>query len=328
MFSQLIAYMEKHGNCDVPAAWSENPPLARWVAKQRQRRGIPADHRARLEALGFNWNAVEAIWEKRFAELKRYKHEHADCNVPQKWVGNRKLASWIVTQRKLYDTGKLSRVRKERLEKLAFDWRPRANSWSVMLGELKRYRDAHGDCNVPAVWSENPELGAWVRVQRMRQQDGIMNPEQKAILDSARFDWHPLQTYWDAMFKELKRYKERYGHCKVPRRWPHNPRLAEWVSGQRTRRTQVSLSSAQKEQLNELGFDWYPQDAAWEMMFSELKRYKKEHGDCHVPDKWPLNRRLGSWVGTQRAFHKNGRLAAERKARLDALGFRWKRQDD
>ena len=48
-------------------------------------------------------------------------------------------------------------------------------------------------------------------------------------------------------------------------------------------------------------------------MFAELKRYKDEHGDCDVPDRWSENLQLA----------RTGTLSAERKARLDELGFVW-----
>jgi hypothetical protein len=123
------------------------------------------------------------------------------------------------------------------------------------------------------------------------------------------------------MFEGLVRYKEENGDCNVPQRWSENPQLATWVGGQRSRCDK--LSTAQKAKLDEIGFDWNPQDSTWEAMIAELKRYKDEHGDCNVPDKWSKNRKLGSWVGTQRSFSKKGRLSPERKARLDALGFIW-----
>ena len=62
----------------------------------------------------------------------------------------------------------------------------------------------------------------------------------------------------------------------------------------------------------------------WDERYGELKRYKERFGDCNVP---PIgeNPQLGLWVTTQRALQNKHRLLAERKARLDALGFFWGR---
>jgi hypothetical protein len=38
--------------------------------------------------------------------------------------------------------------------------------WLVTLGELKAYREAHGDCIVPRGYALNPRLASWVAEQR------------------------------------------------------------------------------------------------------------------------------------------------------------------
>ena len=40
----------------------------------------------RLEEIDFAWEIVDTTWEEMFGALKKYKHEHGDCNVPQKWA--------------------------------------------------------------------------------------------------------------------------------------------------------------------------------------------------------------------------------------------------
>jgi hypothetical protein len=63
--AKLKAYKQTHGDCNVPQGWAEDPPLGRWVNKQRVGRkaldrgepskGMTAARAAKLEALGFNW---------------------------------------------------------------------------------------------------------------------------------------------------------------------------------------------------------------------------------------------------------------------------------
>ena len=38
-------------------------------------------------------------WDERYGELKGYMEEHGDCNVPDKWEKNPKLATWVSAQR-------------------------------------------------------------------------------------------------------------------------------------------------------------------------------------------------------------------------------------
>jgi Helicase associated domain len=61
-------------------------------------------------------------------------------------------------------------------------------------------------------------------------------------------------------------------------------------------------------------------------MFTALKAYRDKYGDCNVPRDWKENPKLARWVDTQRQLQRQGRLASERKARLDALGFDWNPQ--
>ena len=192
-----------------------------------------------------------------------------------------------------------------------------------MFAKLRRYRDQHGDCNVPF----DSELGAWVSNQREFQNAGRLRTDRKARLDELGFIWDAREAAWEAMFDELKRYKEEHGDCNVRTGTGYKehpqPKLAAWVAKQRKLQKEGRLRADRKARLDELGFVWDTLEAAWEAMFDELKRYKEEHGDCNVPQKGKQNLKLGTWVNFQRAQARAGKLSAARKARLDTLGFDW-----
>ncbi len=265
-----------------------------------------------------------------FAELKRYKERFGDCDVPAKWTENPQLGSWVAVQRAFERKGLLSAERKSRLDELGLDWDPSDawdSAWEAMLTELKRYKDEHGDCNVLGR-KENRRLAAWVSKQRRLQITGNLPSARKTRLDELGFDWVPRgstfgvprDAVWDAYFAELKRFRDKHGHCNVGHEWGQNDKLSCWVIKQRARKE--ALIAKRRAQLDQLGFDWDPRDSAWEVMFAELERYKERFGDCDVPAKWTENPELGSWVAIQRAFERRARLSAERKKRLDELGFK------
>jgi hypothetical protein len=57
-YSQLVAFKEQHGHCDVPVKWSENPQLGGWVSRQRQFRKsgkLLPDRKQKLSQIGFKW---------------------------------------------------------------------------------------------------------------------------------------------------------------------------------------------------------------------------------------------------------------------------------
>ena len=165
---------------------------------------------------------------------------------------------------------------------------------------------------------------------RLRERVEVLGPEvsldvlrdavSTAIVDR-------LGVTWDERYGELKRYKERFGDCKVPRGWSENPKLAMWITKQRFLERAGLLAPERKTRLNKLGLAWEPHDSAWDTMFTELQHYKERFGDCNVPYDWSENEQLGWWVGTQRIFQRKGQLSAARKNKLDALGFEWEPYD-
>ncbi|MHA1554283.1 MAG: helicase associated domain-containing protein [Alphaproteobacteria bacterium] len=145
-------------------------------------------HKAdRLEALGFEWDPIAAVWEKRFFELVRFKEEHGHCDVPSGWNKIPALRTWTGTQRTNYRRGDLSPERVERLEAIGFEWDAYVVSWEKRFSELVRFKEENGHCNVPRGWSKNPELGNWMNAQRTRAKKGRMTDEQRRRLDEIGF---------------------------------------------------------------------------------------------------------------------------------------------
>jgi hypothetical protein len=64
-------------------------------------------------------------------------------------------------------------------------------------------------------------------------------------------------------------------------------------------------------------------DRKWWKRFGELEDYKKEHGDCNVPQSYDKNRQLGSWVSRQRESYRAERLRSERIEALESIRFEW-----
>ena len=65
----------------------------------------------------------EKKWEESFKELRHYKKEHGDSDVPAKWGP---LGLWEKNQRRSKKGGFLNVEREAKLEKLGFKWRIRS----------------------------------------------------------------------------------------------------------------------------------------------------------------------------------------------------------
>ena len=103
--------------------------------------------------------------------------------MPQGWAEDPRLGNWVdkqrVRKRKL-DRGEpsegMTAERAARLTALGLVWDPpRRNipneaEWEAQLARLAAYKAEHGDCSVPRGWAEDPRLGNWVNIQRVRKQ--------------------------------------------------------------------------------------------------------------------------------------------------------------
>mmetsp|Transcript_8112 Transcript_8112/g.11682 ORF Transcript_8112/g.11682 Transcript_8112/m.11682 type:complete len:362 (+) Transcript_8112:143-1228(+) len=130
---------------------------------------------------------------------------------------------------------------------------------------------------------------------------------------------------WDAMFEELRTFKNQHGTCFVPGGSKPHQKLGRWVNWQRSQRDKISIH--RKRRLEEIGFCWDKTcfGNAWDAMFARLVAYRTEHGHCDVPQKYEQDPKLGLWVSSQRV--SRGRISAERREALNSIGFVWKKFD-
>src|SRR5262245_5286835 len=123
-FEHLQAFVSKHGHTRVLQTY-ESPDgfkLGQWVSIQRTNRDLSSKRKARLDALGFDWDVIATLWEEGFAHLRAHLEKHNHCDVPAlyKSPDGYALGTWASFQRVSQD--KLSSERKARLNALGFDW--------------------------------------------------------------------------------------------------------------------------------------------------------------------------------------------------------------
>jgi len=318
MFEQLVAFKKKYGHCNVPQSCKDNKQLGLWVAVQRRTKELSLEKRDKLDSIRFDWDPLETYWNQKFEQLKAFKENHGHCNVPIAWKENRPLGVWVATRRSNKDH--LSPEKRARLDSIGFDWDPLESSWNQMFEQLKSFKSEYGHCNVPQKWKKNKHLATWVAGQRY-EKDRLSIQKLKS-LNSIGFDWDPIETSWNQMFEQLKAFKKKHGHCDVPDRWKENSKLGIWVGNQRMKKDH--LSSEKRSRLDSIGFDWNPREAAWNQMFEQLLAFKKKYGHCNVPFSYSENKKLGSWVANLRS--RKYRLSQNNLAKLDSLGFEWRRQ--
>ena len=323
-YGELIAYKEKHGHCDVPNRWKENPRLASWCNNQRQlhrTRKLSSDRIKRLEELGFVWNVLEASWEEMFSALTAYKEKHGDCNASI-LGSDRKLGVWVTVQRKVKKDNKLTADRVKRLELMGFDWDPLNTQWQEMFRRLLAFKTEAGDCNVPQGYKDKA-LAYWVNVQRQSKERDQYEPNRAKQLDAVGFDWNPNNTRWEQQFQRVVEYKNEQGNLNIPATIS-SMSLETWIKEQRRANYKGRLEPHRFQRLDALGFEWNPVNTYWEEMFRQLVTYKRDHGNCSVPITHP-NGEFARWVSQQRTSKKQNKLDPDREKRLEELGFVWER---
>jgi hypothetical protein len=129
-------------------------------------------------------------------------------------------------------------------------------------------------------------------------------------------------VFWEKGFAALCKFRAREGHCcPSPDHVEDSFRLGGWVVRQRERRAFLPLE--RERRLDAIGFVWVARDNKWEQGFMALLDFKRREGHCRVPHSHVEEKhRLGQWVATQR--EKRETMSAERKARLNKIGFVWR----
>jgi hypothetical protein len=262
-YAELCEFRRAHGHCEVPQN-GRQAALGRWVTKQRGRRhhpgreGTPLSPRQKelLDKLGFDWTPKDSRWQRRLAELQAYQRRYGVGKLPSR-EAKPVLRSWLRWQLK---RRAMPAAERKQLEALRIEWHPVQSHWQRRYGELRAFKQQSGSCSVPHGWPPNPALGNWVALQRRRQQYGTLLPDQRRLLNQLGFDWvgNPLppRKSWEERFRELRNFKQRFGHCQVPAVWAANTPLGAWVRHQRVLHQKGKLPANQRRRLDELGFCW------------------------------------------------------------------------
>lgn len=195
-------------------------------------------------------------WNEHYGQLKRYKAEHGDCNVPYKYSGNPGLSGWVIQQRNAYKEGTVTIKRIERLERIGFIWRPRNDLWEHRYNRLLEFRKENGHCNVP---QKHPELGNWVQEHRRKYKKGLVPQERITLLESVGFKWTvrpnnqaPIDR-WENHYKQLLDFRRENGHCNAHQK---HLTLGIWVRDQRVLYKRGSLSEERISLLENIEFEW------------------------------------------------------------------------
>ncbi|CAN5143644.1 hypothetical protein BH23VER1_BH23VER1_35730 [soil metagenome] len=341
-FGDLAVFHRMTGGPDVSP--EENLQTFNWLQRQRAKwDDLPADRRARLEALGVTRPTPSdrvvhppfvPDWDKFFAQAREFRAIHGHLHVvsgdgPTAFSMLEKMAGMI-------RNGSLEPSGEQRAElvRLGFEWdlsTARAERFfDQRFAELVEFKNEFGHTNVSQISKTHPHLGQWVNRTRMARWD--LTESQRQRLDDLGFVWELKKQWmanqWEIRFAELVEYKKKHGDCLVPQPAGKHSTLSLWVS--RTRTGRDKLSAERIRRLEEIGFVWDPkaeERAATEAeRLAEFEAFVKVHGHARVTrGNDPTGGVLNRWMVRLREKKNKGvgPINQELVERLDALGFLW-----
>ncbi|MBR3229518.1 MAG: Helicase associated domain protein [Bacilli bacterium] len=164
------------------------------------------------------------------------------------------------------------------------------------------------------------------------------------IYEELRYVLDRLTMTWDDKYELAKAYYDTHGDLLIPQRFNttngidkdiNGNNLGQWITTQRQRYKNNSLSQDKIEKLEAIGMKWSVRltpDDQWDRMYKLVKAYYETHGDLLIPqrfnttngiDKDINGNNLGKWINKQRQKYKNSSLSQDRIEKLEAIGMIW-----
>lgn len=131
-YCEAEKYFLKYGHLRIPGKYKTENGLyvGRWIERQRSayhghgKYKIDESEIYRLNQIGMEWEIRDRIgWDGWYKIAQDFKQKNGNINVSSSRIINGKpLGEWLKQQRKYYRSGKLTRERKELLERLGVEW--------------------------------------------------------------------------------------------------------------------------------------------------------------------------------------------------------------
>ena len=201
--------------------------------------------------------------------------------------------------------------------------------WERRYAEVEVFVRIHGHARIQKTDVFYRRLAGWVKTQHALAMAGTLAVERWWRLRELGIELEGLNERWERRFDQLREFRRRFGHCRVPAKWKEDVPFGQWVHVQRAFKKKGALSAMRIALLEGIGFEWHERgdersmDAYWDRMFAHLERFREEQGHTEVPSSYREVRGLGDWVSNQREANNQGVLRPERRERLAAIGFAW-----
>lgn len=259
-FLNLVEFFNTYGHCNVHPQYSIDPSLRQWCWYQRRKKEkLTEEQIKKLNEIGFVWSKKreskesqnyflnKIFWKKMFQQLCDFKSKNGHFNIPKSYDPTFRM--WVSEQR--INKDKLDLNHKKKLDEIGFYISKSQITWEKNYLALTLFKKKYGHCNVPSNF-EDRKLKTWIFY--LRKSKNKISSEQIQKLDEIGFIWNLNDAYWEELFLRLISFKEKFGHCDVPRKFKDDLYLGLWIHNQRLNKE--VLSNDQKKRLDKIGFVW------------------------------------------------------------------------
>ncbi|PWM20837.1 MAG: hypothetical protein DBX97_03100 [Collinsella tanakaei] len=348
MYGRFRGYVKQFGHADVPANYktADGIALGNWCQYQRKiRRGLSnglltAERIAKLDALGFVWSPNDEAWQTGFRHAESYAKNHADLNVPSKYVtpDGFALGSWIRTNRSAMQNKTLSEDKIRKLQNIGMIWDVKEFEWMANYRACRDYYLTHGKKRVPKEYVApcGRKAGEWLRrivqrhVHKTKGYPPLRDDQVKLLREIGECFICENDLKWTAAWKAAEEYEKVHGNLNVPSSYvaPNGVRLYKWLEYQRRSfagLTHSKVTPEQKAKLDKLHFDWSLKVCkdTWQEYFDELRRYTETHGGEAPTQRYVGGNglRVGSWLANQKRKYRAGKLPKRQEEQLKSVGI-------
>jgi len=194
----------------------ENVPMKTEANVKEENAPIKTEAKATAKSTNKPRSASKRFsWEERHEQCKQFRKKHNHCKIPTNFKENKSLGIWVQEQRRNFKAMMkgakprqvLTMEQIDKLNEIEFYWGaepdfskcPQSDdSWKTYFAELEKYKESHGNFDVPLNDEDGAslsKLGRWTRIQRTQKnfrdtkRKCFITKERIAMLNGIGFDW-------------------------------------------------------------------------------------------------------------------------------------------
>lgn len=122
---------------------------------------------------------------------------------------------------------------------------------------------------------------------------------------------------WLGYYNELKIMFEKYGHCKVQKKYC-DKKLYSWITRQQTYKKDGTLKPEREELLNNINFKF---NNSWENMFNQFIEYFNKYNSFYIDKENEYYNILGKWLNKQLKLIQDNRLPSDKVLKFKNLNI-------